>query len=101
MKNPWNDMISLLPLQEFMSLTSVQVKLHALVPCSILYVDFLYAAWILHQVPPKLLRPLIYIELIVALMPTIPRVSPSLSSIFISVLSMSSFDVVMGRPPPT
>ncbi|RWW26495.1 hypothetical protein BHE74_00040431 [Ensete ventricosum] len=29
MKNSWNDIISLLPLQEFMSLTSVQGKLCA------------------------------------------------------------------------
>ncbi|RRT34014.1 hypothetical protein B296_00029047 [Ensete ventricosum] len=33
MKNPWNDIISLLPLQEFMSLTSVQGKLHVSAPC--------------------------------------------------------------------
>ncbi|RWW42665.1 hypothetical protein BHE74_00051766 [Ensete ventricosum] len=33
MKNSWNDIISLLPLQEFMSLTSVQGKLCASVPC--------------------------------------------------------------------
>ncbi|RRT79611.1 hypothetical protein B296_00006624 [Ensete ventricosum] len=32
MKNPWNDIISLLPLQEFMSLTSVQGKLYASAP---------------------------------------------------------------------
>ncbi|RRT64488.1 hypothetical protein B296_00008937 [Ensete ventricosum] len=33
MKNPWNDIIPLLPLQEFMSLTSVQGKLCAFAPC--------------------------------------------------------------------
>ncbi|RWW06640.1 hypothetical protein BHE74_00028711 [Ensete ventricosum] len=33
MKNPWNDIISLLPLQEFMSLTSVQEKLCASTSC--------------------------------------------------------------------
>ncbi|RWW10076.1 hypothetical protein GW17_00026398 [Ensete ventricosum] len=33
MKNPWNDIISLLPLQEFMSLTFVQEKLRASAPC--------------------------------------------------------------------
>ncbi|RRT58589.1 hypothetical protein B296_00016121 [Ensete ventricosum] len=33
MKNPWNDIIPLLPLQEFMSLTFVQGKLHAFAPC--------------------------------------------------------------------
>ncbi|RZR75048.1 hypothetical protein BHM03_00048544 [Ensete ventricosum] len=33
MKNPWNDIIPLLPLQEFMSLTSVQKKLCASAPC--------------------------------------------------------------------
>ncbi|RRT32263.1 hypothetical protein B296_00047759 [Ensete ventricosum] len=53
MKNLWNDMIPLLPLQEFMPLTSVQGKLRASVPCSIFYVDSLYATWILHQVPHK------------------------------------------------
>ncbi|RWW68346.1 hypothetical protein BHE74_00024124 [Ensete ventricosum] len=56
MKNPWNNMIPLLPLQEFMSLISVQGKLHASAPCSIFYVDSLHATWILHQVPPKLFR---------------------------------------------
>ncbi|RZS18279.1 hypothetical protein BHM03_00050521 [Ensete ventricosum] len=33
MKNPWNDIISLLPLQEFMSLTSIQRKLRTSAPC--------------------------------------------------------------------
>ncbi|RZR84250.1 hypothetical protein BHM03_00011021 [Ensete ventricosum] len=33
MKNPWNDIISLLPLQEFMSLTTIQGKLRASTPC--------------------------------------------------------------------
>ncbi|RZS29378.1 hypothetical protein BHM03_00063103 [Ensete ventricosum] len=32
MKNPWNKIISLLPLQEFMSLTSIQETLHASAP---------------------------------------------------------------------
>ncbi|RWV87371.1 hypothetical protein GW17_00050644, partial [Ensete ventricosum] len=45
--------ILLLPLQEFMPLTSVQGKLRAFAPCSIFYVDSLHAAWILHRVPPK------------------------------------------------
>ncbi|KAJ8492224.1 hypothetical protein OPV22_013945 [Ensete ventricosum] len=58
-----------------------------------------YAAWILHQVPPKLLRLLIYIELMVALMPTITQVSPPLSSISTSTLSVPSYDVVMVAPP--
>ncbi|RWV76976.1 hypothetical protein GW17_00062262 [Ensete ventricosum] len=49
-------MIPLLPLQEFMPLTSVQGKLHASAPCSIFYIDFLHAAWVLNQVPPKLLH---------------------------------------------
>ncbi|RWW90121.1 hypothetical protein BHE74_00000736, partial [Ensete ventricosum] len=31
-KNPWNDIISLLPLQEFISLTSVQGKFCAFAP---------------------------------------------------------------------
>ncbi|RWV81794.1 hypothetical protein BHE74_00002734 [Ensete ventricosum] len=51
MKNPWNDMILLLPLQEFMSLISIQRELCASTSCSIFYVDYLYAAWTLHQVP--------------------------------------------------
>ncbi|RWW22550.1 hypothetical protein BHE74_00015281 [Ensete ventricosum] len=75
MKNLWNDIISLLSLQEFMSLTTVQGKLRASAPCSIFFVDSLHGAWILHQVPPKLLDLLIYIELMVALAPTIPRVN--------------------------
>ncbi|RWW60499.1 hypothetical protein BHE74_00032524 [Ensete ventricosum] len=62
MKNSWNDMIPLLPLQEFMPSTSVQGKLRASAPCSIFYVDAFHAAWILHQVPPKLLRSLICIS---------------------------------------
>ncbi|RRT38419.1 hypothetical protein B296_00002942 [Ensete ventricosum] len=84
MKNPWNDMIPLLPLQEFMLLTSVQGKLHATTPCSIFYVDSLHAARILHQVSPKSLRCSICIKLIVALASTNPWVSPPLSSISIS-----------------
>ncbi|RWV87725.1 hypothetical protein GW17_00050253 [Ensete ventricosum] len=92
MKNPWNDMISLLPLQEFMPLTFVQGKLYASAPCSIFDVNSLYAAWILHQVPPKLLLSSIYIELIVAFTSTIPRVSPPLSSISTSTRSVPSYD---------
>ncbi|RWW41855.1 hypothetical protein BHE74_00052631, partial [Ensete ventricosum] len=49
-------MIPLLPLQEFMPLTSVQGQLHASTLCSIFYVDSLHTTWILHQVPPKSLR---------------------------------------------
>ncbi|RZS07721.1 hypothetical protein BHM03_00038600 [Ensete ventricosum] len=67
MKNPWNDMILLLPLQEFMSLTSVQGKLPASALYFIFYVDSLHAAWILHQVLFKLLRPSIFTKLMVAL----------------------------------
>ncbi|RZR91993.1 hypothetical protein BHM03_00020223 [Ensete ventricosum] len=33
MKNSWNDIIPLLPLQEFISLTFVQGKLHTSAPC--------------------------------------------------------------------
>ncbi|RRT67241.1 hypothetical protein BHM03_00004720 [Ensete ventricosum] len=95
MKNPWNDMISLLPLQEFMPLTFVQGKLHASAPCSIFYVDFLHVTWILHQVPPKLLRSSICIELIVVLVSTIPRVNPPWSLIFISTLSVPLYGVVL------
>ncbi|RWW43367.1 hypothetical protein BHE74_00050985 [Ensete ventricosum] len=89
-------MIPLLPLQEFMSLTSVQEKLHVSASCSIFYVDSLHATLIFHQVPPKLLRPSICIELMVALTPTTPRVSPPLSPISTSTLSVSSFGVAMG-----
>ncbi|RWW54702.1 hypothetical protein BHE74_00038702 [Ensete ventricosum] len=99
MKNPWNNMIPLLPLQVFMPLTSVQGKLCASAPCSIFYVDSLHAAWILHQVPPKLLRLSICIELMVVLMPTIPWVSSPLRLIFTSTLSVCSYDVVMVAPP--
>ncbi|RRT72796.1 hypothetical protein B296_00034135 [Ensete ventricosum] len=100
MKNPWNDMIPLLPLQEFISLISIQGKLHAFALCSsIFYVNSLHAAWILHQVPPKLLCPSICIKLMMALAPTIPRVNPPLSLISISSLSVPSFDVVMGCSP--
>ncbi|RZS25261.1 hypothetical protein BHM03_00058436 [Ensete ventricosum] len=90
MKNQWNGMISLLPLQEFMPLTSVQGNLCASTPCSIFYIDSLHAAWILHQVSSKLLRSSICIELIVTLVSTIPRVSPPLSSISTSTLSVPS-----------
>ncbi|RZS10652.1 hypothetical protein BHM03_00041932 [Ensete ventricosum] len=95
MKNPWNDIIPLLPLQEFISLTSVQGKLYA----SIFYVDSLHTAWILHQVLPKLLHLSISIELMVAIMPTIPWVSPPLSSISTLTLSMPSYDVLMVALP--
>ncbi|RWW37801.1 hypothetical protein BHE74_00057035 [Ensete ventricosum] len=76
-------------------LDSVQVKLRTSATCSIFYVDSLHAVWILHQVPPKLLRSSICIELMVALTPTISRVGPTLSLIFISTLSVPSYDVVM------
>ncbi|RRT44114.1 hypothetical protein B296_00013594 [Ensete ventricosum] len=95
MKTPWNNMISLLPLQEFMSLTSVQGKLHTSAPCFIFYVNSLHVVWTLHQVSPKLLRLLICIELMVALAPIIPRVSPPLSMIFTSTLRVPSYNVVM------
>ncbi|RWW61672.1 hypothetical protein BHE74_00031256 [Ensete ventricosum] len=88
-------MIPLLPLQEFMPLTSVQGKLRASAPCFIFYVDSLHTAWILHQVPLKSLRSSICIELIVALVSTIPRVSPLLSSISASTLSVPSYDVAL------
>ncbi|RRT34396.1 hypothetical protein B296_00029426 [Ensete ventricosum] len=99
MKNSWNDMILLLPLQEFMPLTSVQGRLRASTPCSIIYVDSLHAAWILHQVPPKSLHSSICIELIVALASTIPRVSPTLSSIFTSTRSVPSYNVALDCSP--
>ncbi|RRT49041.1 hypothetical protein B296_00032840 [Ensete ventricosum] len=93
-------MIPLLSQQKFMSLTSIQGKLCAFAPWSIFfYVNSLHAAWILHKVPPKLLYPSICIELIVALTPIIPRVSPLLSLIVTSALSVPSFDDVMVTPP--
>ncbi|RWV78452.1 hypothetical protein GW17_00060581 [Ensete ventricosum] len=91
MKNTWNNMILLLPLQVFMSLIFIQGKLYASVPYFIFYVNSLHTAWILHQVPPKLLRLSICIELMVALVPTIPRVNP--------LLSVPSYDVVTVAPP--
>ncbi|RRT79493.1 hypothetical protein B296_00025312 [Ensete ventricosum] len=63
MKNQWNDIISLLPLQEFMSLIYIQGKFCVSAPCSIFYVDSLHTAWIFHRVLPKLLRFSICIEL--------------------------------------
>ncbi|RRT35216.1 hypothetical protein B296_00051608 [Ensete ventricosum] len=99
MKNPWNNMIPLLPLQEFMPLTSVQGKLYTSAPCSIFYVDSLHAAWILYPVPTKSLRSSICIKLIVALASTIPRVSPPLSSIFTSTRSVPSYDVALDCSP--
>ncbi|RRT75966.1 hypothetical protein B296_00018711 [Ensete ventricosum] len=68
-----------------MSLTFVQGKLHASAPCFIFYVDSLHTASILQQVPPELLCPSIFIELMVALAPTIPHVNPLLSPISISI----------------
>ncbi|RWW30971.1 hypothetical protein BHE74_00002520 [Ensete ventricosum] len=55
-----------------MSLTSIQEKFCVSAPCSIFHVDSLHMTWTLHQVPPKLFCPSICIELMVALMPTIP-----------------------------
>ncbi|RZS12415.1 hypothetical protein BHM03_00043918 [Ensete ventricosum] len=74
-------------------------KLRASAPCFIFYVDSLHAAWILHQVPPKSLCSSIYIKLIVALVSTIPWVSPLLSSISASTLSVSSYDVALDYSP--
>ncbi|RZS14047.1 hypothetical protein BHM03_00045701 [Ensete ventricosum] len=92
MKNPWNDMIPLLPLQEFMLLTLVQGKLCASAPCFIFYVDSLHTTWILHQVLPESLRSSICIELIVTLASIIPWVSPPLSLISTSTRSVPSYD---------
>ncbi|RRT81856.1 hypothetical protein B296_00008322 [Ensete ventricosum] len=78
-----------------MSLTSIKGKFRASALCSLFYVDSLHATWVLHQVPPKLLRLSICIELMVALMPIIPWVNPSLSLILISTLSVPSYDVVI------
>ncbi|RRT72934.1 hypothetical protein B296_00033966 [Ensete ventricosum] len=57
MKNLWNNKISLFLLQEYMSLTSVQRKLRASVPCFIFYVDSFHVAWVLYKAPRKLLQP--------------------------------------------
>ncbi|RRT77223.1 hypothetical protein B296_00006184 [Ensete ventricosum] len=92
-------MISLLPLQEFMPLTFVQGKHYVSAPYLIFYVDSLHAAWILHQVPLKLLRSSICIELMMALASTIPQVNPPLSSIFTSILSVPSYDVALDCSP--
>ncbi|RRT69922.1 hypothetical protein B296_00005321 [Ensete ventricosum] len=92
-------MILLLPLQEFISLTSIQEKLRASASCFIFYVNSLHVTWILHQVLSKLLHPSICTELMVALTPTIPQVSPLLSLIFTSTLSVPSFDIAMGHSP--
>ncbi|RWV84252.1 hypothetical protein GW17_00054044 [Ensete ventricosum] len=81
-----------------MSLTFVQEKLCASALYFIFYINSLHVTWILHQVPPKLLRSSICIELMVALTPTIPQVSPSLSPIFTSTLSVTSYDVAMSIP---
>ncbi|RRT79866.1 hypothetical protein B296_00004083 [Ensete ventricosum] len=96
MKNPWNDMILLLPLQEFLSLTSIQENLCATTLYFIFYVDSLHVACALHHVPPKLFHLLICIELMVALAPTIPLFSPLYSLISISTLSVSLFDIALG-----
>ncbi|RWV83150.1 hypothetical protein BHE74_00051653 [Ensete ventricosum] len=82
-----------------MPLTSVQGKLRASAPCFIFYVDSLHASWILHRVPPKLLRSSICIELIVALESTIPWVNHLLSSISTSTLSVPSYDVALDCSP--
>ncbi|RWV86097.1 hypothetical protein BHE74_00054431 [Ensete ventricosum] len=64
------DMISLLPLQHFMSLT-LSTKNYAFAPCSVFYVYSFHVAWVLHQVLPKLLSSLVCIKLMVALALTI------------------------------
>ena len=87
-------MILLLPLQEFMSLTSVQGKHCASAPCSIFYASSLYVAWVLHQVTPKLLHSSFCIELMLVLAPTIPRASPPLSMISILTPSVPLFKLL-------
>ncbi|RRT78207.1 hypothetical protein B296_00019162 [Ensete ventricosum] len=88
-------MILLLPLQEFMSLASIQGKLHASAPCFIFYIDSLHAVWIFHKVSPTLLRYSICIKLMVALVPTISWVSSPSSSISTLTRSVPSYNVVM------
>ncbi|RWW62625.1 hypothetical protein BHE74_00030232 [Ensete ventricosum] len=80
-----------------MYLTFIQGKLCASALCSIFYVDSIHMAWTVHQFSPKLLRPSFCIELMVALTPTIPRVSPLLRLISTSALSVLSFDIIMSR----
>ncbi|RWW04272.1 hypothetical protein BHE74_00046315 [Ensete ventricosum] len=82
-----------------MFVISIQGKIRASAPCSIFYIDSLHVAWIIHQVPLKLLRSSICIELMVALTPTIPRVIPPLSLISTSTLDVSSYDVAMDCSP--
>ncbi|RRT73328.1 hypothetical protein B296_00029924 [Ensete ventricosum] len=92
-------MTSLFPLQEFTFLTYVQGKLRASTSYFIFYVDSLHAAWILYWVLSKLLYSSICVELMVALMPTVPWVSPPLSLISISTLSMCSYNVTIDCSP--
>lgn len=92
-------MISLLHLQEFISLTSVQGKFHASTLCFVLYIDSLYAASTLHRVSPKLHYFSICIKLMVVLVPIIPWVNPPLSSISTSTLSVSLFSIAPGCSP--
>ncbi|RRT85294.1 hypothetical protein B296_00010588 [Ensete ventricosum] len=92
-------MIPLLPLQEFISLIYIQEKFHAFVPYFIFYVDSLHTTWALHQVPPKLFRLSICIELMVTLTPIILRFNSPLSLNSTSSLSVPSFDVALGYSP--
>ncbi|RRT77816.1 hypothetical protein B296_00021076 [Ensete ventricosum] len=64
-------MILLLSLQELMSMIFVQRKFCAFAPYFIFYVGSLHAVCALHHFPPTLLYSLVYIELMMALMPTI------------------------------
>ncbi|RWW82282.1 hypothetical protein BHE74_00009260 [Ensete ventricosum] len=82
-----------------MSLSLSKESFMFLLHVSIFYIDSLHAAWILHQVPPKLCHFSICIELMVALMLTILGVSPPLSSISTSTPSVPSYDVAMVAPP--
>ncbi|RZS02106.1 hypothetical protein BHM03_00032084 [Ensete ventricosum] len=100
MKNPWNDIIPLLPLQEFMSLTSVQGKLCASALCFYLLRPLPSCG--LDTSPSSTQVALclsICIEMMVAHMPSIPWVSPLLSLIFTSTLSVPLYDVAIVAPP--
>ncbi|RWW08288.1 hypothetical protein GW17_00028292 [Ensete ventricosum] len=74
--------MTLLPLQELMSLAFVQEKFCTSNPCFIFYANSIHVAWALHQILPKLLRSSMCIKLMVTHMPTILWVSPLLSMIF-------------------
>ncbi|RZS23241.1 hypothetical protein BHM03_00056137 [Ensete ventricosum] len=109
MRDPWNDIISLLPLQELMSFFNLCPR-----KASCLYFMFhflcrlIHAAWALHQAPPKLFHSSIYIEFMVALVSTILRVNLLSSSVCTSlqvcfrlVLHWVAYPLDLAIRPPT